>query len=263
MNTRILKKIFIAVFFIFGIVEASAWGVTGHRVVAEIAENHLTNRAKRKLKKLIGKQKLAYWANWPDNVRNSPEWKNTSTWHYVNIPPQETKEQFIEQLKNNNKPNIYTAIQDVKGVIVDKNTPDADREIYLRFLVHFLGDMMQPMHTGREEDLGGNLIKIQFFKKDTNLHSLWDSGLIDNTKYSYTEFARVLDVKSKEEINQIQSGSLEDWLYESHQTANQLYASVKPGENYSYDYQEQYKELLERQLLHAGLRLAKILNEVL
>ena len=263
MNTRILKKIFIAVFFIFGIAEASAWGVTGHRVVAEIAENHLTNRAKRKLKKLIGKQKLAYWANWPDNVRNSPEWKNTSTWHYVNIPPQETKEQFIEQLKNNNKPNIYTAIQNVKGVIVDKNTPDADREIYLRFLVHFLGDMMQPMHTGREEDLGGNLIKIQFFKKDTNLHSLWDSGLIDNTKYSYTEFARVLDVKSKEEIKQIQSGSLEDWLYESHQAANQLYASVKPGENYSYDYQEQYKDLLERQLLHAGLRLAKILNEVL
>ena len=263
MNTRILKKIFIAVFFIFGIAEASAWGVTGHRIVAEIAENHLTNRAKRKLKKLIGKQKLAYWANWPDNVRNSPEWKNTSTWHYVNIPPQETKEQFIEQLKNNNKPNIYTAIQNVKGVIVDKNTPDADREIYLRFLVHFLGDMMQPMHTGREEDLGGNLIKIQFFKKDTNLHSLWDSGLIDNTKYSYTEFARVLDVKSKEEINQIQSGSLEDWLYESHQAANQIYASVKPGENYSYDYQEQYKDLLERQLLHAGLRLAKILNEVL
>ena len=263
MNTRILKKIFIAVFFIFGIAEASAWGVTGHRVVAEIAENHLTNRAKRKLKKLIGKQKLAYWANWPDNVRNSPEWKNTSTWHYVNIPPQESKEQFIEQLKNNNKPNIYTAIQNVKGVIVDKNTPDADREIYLRFLVHFLGDMMQPMHTGREEDLGGNLIKIQFFKKDTNLHSLWDSGLIDNTKYSYTEYARVLDVKSKEEIKQIQSGSLEDWLYESHQAANQLYASVKPGENYSYDYQEQYKDLLERQLLHAGLRLAKILNEVL
>ena len=263
MNTRILKKIFIAVFFIFGIAEASAWGVTGHRVVAEIAENHLTNRAKRKLKKLIGKQKLAYWANWPDNVRNSPEWKNTSTWHYVNIPPQETKEQCIEQLKNNNKPNIYTAIQNVKGVIVDKNTPDADREIYLRFLVHFLGDMMQPMHTGREEDLGGNLIKIQFFKKDTNLHSLWDSGLIDNTKYSYTEYARVLDVKSKEEIKQIQSGSLEDWFYESHQAANQLYASVKPGENYSYDYQEQYKDLLERQLLHAGLRLAKILNEVL
>ena len=263
MNTRILKKIFIAVFFILGIAEVSAWGVTGHRVVAEIAENHLTNRAKRKLKKLIGKQKLAYWANWPDNVRNSPEWKNTSTWHYVNIPPQETKEQFIEQLKNNNKPNIYTAIQNAKGIIVDKNTPDADREIYLRFLVHFLGDMMQPMHTGREEDLGGNLIKIQFFKKDTNLHSLWDSGLIDNTKYSYTEYARVLDVKSKEEINQIQSGSLEDWLYESHQAANQLYASVKPGENYSYDYQQQYNALLERQLLHAGLRLAKILNEVL
>jgi len=262
MNTRILKKIFIAVFFILGIAEVSAWGVTGHRVVAEIAENHLTNRAKRKLKKLIGKQKLAYWANWADNVRNDPEWKDTGVLHYVNITPQNSKEEFIKELKSKDT-NVYTAIQEIMDSIKDKRTANKDKEIDLRFLVHFIGDMMQPMHTGREEDLGGNLIKIQFFKKDTNLHALWDSGLIDNTKYSYTEFARVLDVKSKEEIKQIQSGSLEDWLYESHQAANQLYASVKPGENYSYDYQEQYKDLLERQLLHAGLRLAKILNEVL
>ena len=129
MNTRILKKIFIAVFFILGIAEASAWGVTGHRVVAEIAENHLTNRAKRKLKKLIGKQKLAYWQTGQIMSEILQSGKNTSTWHYVNIPPQESKEKFIEQLKNNNKPNIYTAIQNVKGIIVDKNTPDSDREI--------------------------------------------------------------------------------------------------------------------------------------
>lgn len=135
--------------------------------------------------------------------------------------------------------------------------------MHLRFLIHFVGDMMQPMHTGRAEDLGGNLIKIKFFNRNTNLHSLWDSGLIDNAKYSYTEYARILDVKSPQEKKHIQSGNLEDWFYDSHIISNQLYNSVKEGENYSYNYQQQYNPILERQLLYAGLRLAKILNETL
>lgn len=261
--TYFYRKLFFITMLFLSINEISAWGQTGHRIVAEIAENNLTPKAKRKLKKLIGKQKLAYWANWPDNVRNHTEWKHTDTWHYVNIPPQSTQKEFISLLKNNDKKSIYSAIQELKTKIKNKKTSHKDKEIYLRFLIHFLGDMMQPMHTGREEDLGGNLIKIQFFKKDTNLHSLWDSGLIDNTKYSYTEFAQVLDVKNKEEIKQIQSGTLEDWFYDSHQIANQLYDSVETGKNYSYDYQEKYNPILERQLLYAGLRLAKILNEIL
>ncbi len=258
-----LKNICFCFFLFLGITEIYAWGLTGHRIIAEIAENNLNNRAKRKLKKLIGKQKLAYWANWPDNIRNHSEWKHTDTWHYVNIPPQNTKEDFINVLKNNSQPSIYTAIQDLKNKIKDPKTSDKEREVHLRFLVHFIGDMMQPMHTGRAEDLGGNLIKIQFFNRDTNLHSLWDSGLIDNTKYSYTEYARILDIKNSNEVKQIQSGSLEEWFYDSHLIANQLYSSVKPGENYSYDYQYQYSPILERQLLYAGLRLAKILNEIL
>lgn len=258
-----MKKIIIATALFFGINEVLAWGQTGHRVVAEIAENHLSRKAKRNLKKLIGQQKLAYWANWSDNVRNHNEWKHTDTWHYVNVSPQSSQEEFIKALKSNDKESIYTAIKELTAKIKDKKTSAKDREYHLRFLVHFVGDMMQPMHTGRAEDLGGNLVKIQFFRRDTNLHSLWDSGLIDNTKYSYTELARVLDVKSKEEVKQIQSGTLEEWFFDSHQMANLIYDSVKSGENYSYDYQEKYNPILERQLLYGGLRLAKILNEVL
>lgn len=91
--------------------ELSAWGLTGHRVVAEIAENNLNGRAKRKLKKIIGKQKLAYWANWADNVRDDAEWKHTGPWHYVNIPPQTSKEIFIHLLKNNPNESIYSTIK--------------------------------------------------------------------------------------------------------------------------------------------------------
>lgn len=258
-----MKKIIIATALFLGINEISAWGNTGHRIVAEIAENHLNGKAKRKLKKLIGKQKLAYWANWPDNVRNHHEWKHTDTWHYVNIDPKSSQEEFINALKNNDKESIYTAIKELSEKIKDKKISAQEKEYHLRFLVHFVGDMMQPMHTGRAEDLGGNLVKIKFFNRDTNLHSLWDSGLIDNTKYSYTEYTRVLDVKTKVEVKKIQSGTLEEWFYDSHQTANIIYNSVKQGENYSYDYQQEYNPILERQLLYAGLRLAKVLNEVL
>lgn len=263
MNYNLLKPIVFFAFLVLGSSELSAWGLTGHRVVAEIAENNLNGRAKRKLKKIIGKQKLAYWANWADNVRDDAEWKHTGPWHYVNVPPQTSKEIFIHLLKNNPNESIYSTIKTLQQKIKDKKTSTRDKEMHLRFLIHFVGDMMQPMHTGRAEDLGGNLIKIKFFNRNTNLHSLWDSGLIDNAKYSYTEYARILDVKSPQEKKHIQSGNLEDWFYDSHIISNQLYNSVKEGENYSYNYQQQYNPILERQLLYSGLRLAKILNETL
>ena len=133
----------------------------------------------------------------------------------------------------------------------------------MRFLIHLLGDAAQPLHVGRAEDLGGNKIKLKFFGDNTNLHSLWDSKLVDFQKYSYTEFATILDVKSKQEVAQIQMGTLEDWLWDSHQSANKIYANSVAEASYAYDYNYKFEALLERQLLYGGLRLAKVLNEIL
>lgn len=242
-----------------------SWGTTGHRVIAEIAQNNLNGKAKRNLKKLIGDQKLAYWANWPDLIKSDTTgvWKPTDQWHYVNVPKQTNVKQFTESLKAQAGPNIYSQIKVLSEQIKDKNTSKQDKEIALRFLIHLVGDAAQPMHVGRFEDLGGNKIKLKFFGENTNLHSLWDSKLVDFQKYSYTEFARVLDVKSKEEVKLIQTGTLEDWLYDSHLAANRIYANSVADSNYSYDYNYKFNPLLERQLLYGGLRLAKILNEVL
>lgn len=244
---------------------AYSWGTTGHRVIAEIAQNNLKPKAKRHLKKIIGDQKLAYWANWPDFIKSDTTgvWKSTDQWHYVNVSPQANFSEFNATLKAQKAPNIYTQINILSGQIKDKNTSPQDKEIALRFLVHLVGDAAQPLHLGRLEDLGGNRIKVKFFGDNTNLHSLWDSKLVDFEKYSYTEFARVLDVKSKEEIKLIQSGTLEDWLYDSHQAANRIYANSKADANYSYDYNYKFESLMERQLLYGGLRLAKVLNDIL
>lgn len=244
---------------------AYSYGVTGHRIVAQIAENHLTGKAKRNLKKIIGEQKLAYWANWPDFIKSDTTgtWKHTDRWHYVNINPQPDFKRFSDSLKAQDGPNLYTQIQKLSAQIKDKNTSKNDREIALRFLIHMIGDLSQPLHVGRAEDLGGNRIRMKFFGENTNLHSLWDSKLIDSQKYSYEEYARLLDVKSKEEVKAIQAGSLEEWFYDSHLKANTIYANTKADQAYSYDYTYKFTQLMERQLLYGGLRLAKILNEVL
>ena len=126
-----------------------------------------------------------------------------------------------------------------------------------------MGDLHQPMHVGRAEDLGGNLIQLTFNRDQTNLHSLWDTKLVDYQRYSYKEFAKVLDYKSKEEIQKIQSGTLENWLFDSYMKANRIYTQTKPNGVYSYDYNYKFSGLLEEQLLAGGLRLAKVLDEIL
>lgn len=242
-----------------------SYGVTGHRVVAEIAERNLTNKARKNLKKIIGSQKLAYWANWPDFIKadTTGTWKHTDVWHYVNVNPQPDLKMFSDSLHAQKGPNLFTEIKALSAKIKDKSTNAQERGIALRFLIHMVGDSSQPLHVGRAADLGGNTVKIKFFGDNTNLHSLWDSKLIDFQKYSYEEFATVLNVKSKQEVAQIQSGTLEDWFYDSQKMADIIYANTVAGTAYSYDYNYKFANLMERQLLYGGLRLAKILNEIL
>ena len=162
-----------------------------------------------------------------------------------------------------NVPNLYSAIQKQEAIIKDKNATKEDKEIAVIFLIHLMGDLHQPFHVGKAEDQGGNLVPLTFFREQTNLHSLWDSKLVDFQKYSYTEYADVLDKKSKDEVEKIQSGNLEDWLFESYNTAAKIYSQTPINGNYSYDYNYKFSGIMEDQLLKGGLRLAKILNEIL
>ena len=241
-----------------------AWGVTGHRVIAEIAENHLSRKSKREIKKLLGKEKMVYWANWADAIKSdsTDTWKGTSQWHYINVEPQPDFKAFEEKVKEQTHPNVYNQILVLSKTLKNKNLPKEERKTALKFLIHLMGDMAQPLHTGRAEDLGGNKIEITYFGSKTNLHSLWDSKLIDSQKYSYTEYAEILDTKSEEEIKRIQSGTLMDWLYDSHKAANKIYAATPHGERVSYAYQYKFNDVLEGQLLNGGLRLAKLLNDI-
>ena len=263
-NMKFLFKLLFTVSILYS-AEAYSWGIIGHRTIAEIAENHISNKSKRKLKKIIGKQNLAYIANWPDFVKSDTlnTYKETEVWHYVNVKPNQNFTEFEKSLKELSTPNLYNQIIKQKEIIANKNSSKEEKIVALKFLVHLMGDLHQPMHVGRAEDLGGNLIQLTFNRDQTNLHSLWDTKLVDYQRYSYKEFAKVLDYKSKEEIQKIQSGTLENWLYDSYTKANKIYTQTKPNGVYSYDYNYKFSGLLEEQLLAGGLRLAKVLDEIL
>lgn len=256
-------KFLIALFFLATIsIEANntpIWGATGHRVVGEIATQHLTKRTKRKLKKLLNGQSLAFVSTYADEIRSDDRYRKFAPWHYANLKLDET----YESSEKNPDGNIITAIAYCKEIIQDKNASIDDKVFYLKLLVHFIGDMHQPMHAGLAEDRGGNDFKVQWHGEDSNLHRVWDSGIIDHYDMSYLELAGNRAVLSNTQIKSIQTGSVIDWFNETHQLTKSIYENTQQGENLRYRYSYKYLETVRQQLQIAGIRLAKVLNEIL
>jgi hypothetical protein len=130
-------------------------------------------------------------------------------------------------------------------------------------LVHLIGDLHQPMHIGLEEDKGGNDFKVQWHYKDSNLHRIWDSDMIEKFNMGYMEIAKNADALSKQQVAAIQEGTVIDWVDETHELSRKVYASVKPDENLRYRYSYNNFKTVRDQLQIAGIRLAKVLNDIL
>lgn len=240
---------------------AFCWGLTGHRVVGEIAQQHLSKKAKKEISKIIGRETLAWWANWPDFIKSDSTWNHASPWHYVDLPGHMDKDHFIAELKKLPGKNLYTQIPAMVAQLKDKSLPVEQRRVALSFLVHLVGDLHQPLHVGREEDQGGNKIVVYWFGEKTNLHSVWDTKFIESQQYSYTEYAKLLDIADQAQVKAWQSSSLEDWFYESHVLSDSIYDGAPAESKLSYRYNYQFQRMLNEQLLKGGVRLAALLNK--
>lgn len=234
------------------------WGPTGHRVVGAIADQHTNNKTKRHLKKILNHQSLALVSTFGDEIKADPRYKEFETWHYVNMSFDEN----YESSKKNPKGDLVTGIAYCKKVIKDDNASDADKTFYLKMLIHLLGDLHQPLHIGREEDRGGNDIKVKWHYKDTNLHRVWDSQMIESYNMSYSELAKNAEFLSKKQVKFLQQGSVIDWVNDTQKLANQVYASVQEDENLGYAYSYKFLNVARDQMQIAGIRLAKVLNDL-
>lgn len=248
-----------------------AWGQNGHRIVGQIASEHLTPKTRKALLPLLGGDLLAEVGTWADEMRSDPAefWQQHSTrWHYINVAAPkdfDAGHYHTPQTKEEVK-DIYGGILRCIAALKDKNTPLAERQFYLRFLVHLVGDIHQPMHTGRAEDRGGNAIAVKFFGELTNLHSLWDTELLESKNLSFSEFSTFIDTQDKNLINTYLTSSPADWLAESMALSATLYEGAKPIHNkpaeLSYGYIYQQLPVAEQRLLQAGIRLAGLLNSI-
>ncbi|MDT0648081.1 S1/P1 nuclease [Zunongwangia sp. F260] len=235
------------------------WGKTGHRATAEIAEAHLSKKAQKAIDKLLNGRSLAFVANYADDIKSDSKFRQYGPWHYVNIDPEE--EEYNRE-EANPRGDLVQAIEKSVAVLKDENASKEDKQFYLKMLIHFMGDLHQPFHAGRSEDKGGNDIQVRWFGDGTNIHSVWDSKMINSFQMSYTELAENTNELSKEQRAQITSGNLLDWVYESRDLADELYASVDSGEKLGYDYMYERFPLVLEQLQKGGLRLAEVLNEI-
>jgi hypothetical protein len=138
---------------------------------------------------------------------------------------------------------------------------------YVKMIVHMVGDLHCPMHAGRLSDRGGNGMKVKWFGQNTNLHSVWDSKMIESArKWSYSEWVEQLDRTDSKFKKSVMRGTYEDWFNDTVNYAAILYDYVermsKDNPNLSYQYVYDFSYLLEDRLLVGGYRLAYVLNTI-
>ena len=237
--------------------KAFSWGKTGHRVVAEIADRNLDPVAKKGIKDLLGVDTLARIANYPDEIRSDRAYDYTSTWHSTSIPTGKT---YFDQ-KRNKEGDIIEALFRMDETLRDPKKSKEDKAFALKFMVHLMGDVHQPLHVGLAEDRGGNNVRVKWFKAESNLHTIWDESIIDFQQLSYTEYSTFLNHYTKDEKKDISKGTFIDWAKESQELRSVVY-DTGASENLSYEYQFKTKPVVEERLKKAGLRLATVLNSI-
>ncbi|QKG54028.1 S1/P1 nuclease [Hymenobacter sp. BRD67] len=239
-----------------------AWGVEGHRAIGNIAEHHLSEKARRQVADLLGTQTLTLVSTQPDEMRYLPEYKETSPWHYVNTPLGLAHDQFITTVKAQTEANAYNILLLKIKEMKDPAKTREQRAEALIFVVHIVGDVHQPMHVSRAEDKGGNDIKMTYRGKDTNLHSLWDSGLLDYQGLTYTEMGQQYSVVPEALRKNWQAAAdPAEWLFESYTLATQLYAEAAQNPNPDFRYYPAHADIMKQRIQQAGIRLAAVLNE--
>lgn len=260
MSTRTLfKSACIAAGMILIYTNAFAWGQKGHDVTCLIAERHMTKKAQKKVAEIFDGKSMIYWANWMDNASHQPEYAYSRTWHYKNINADETYETaYIEPAGD-----VVTAITAQIEALKSGKLGHEEQALALKMLVHLVGDLNCPMHMGHRNDAGGNRWQVRFFDEGTNLHSVWDSKIVESAhNWTYTEWAEQIDRASKEEIETITSGTIDEWGKETYLVCTRIHNETPVGSKISYNEVAYWTPVIEEQFLKGGLRLAAILNEL-
>jgi hypothetical protein len=246
-----------------------AWGPEGHHVTIILAQRYLTADSSALAKELLGSESFLDAAVWADNYRHDhPE---TGPWHYIDIPLRNTTLDMQRDCPNGDC--VLAKTEAFLAVLRDTHADAAARRDALKFVIHFVGDLHQPLHDADDNDHGGNMRVVQLAPHvpppglSDNLHWLWDTGLIERINSNGQVLADIIQGKITDRDRTTWSrGRVEDWILEAHglaqRAAYQGLGGAAPAV-ISPEYERQADQIIEIQLAKAGVRLAFLLNEAL
>lgn len=240
-----------------------AWNRTGHNAVAAIAERNLTPKAKERIEKYLGNRSIVYYASWMDYYRHYPQYKATSSWHTA---PVNQDLYYSDELFKEPGNAIYGMEYAMKNLKNYKQQSDSTVAVNLYYLIHITGDMHCPVHV-KYADIK-NKFKVLMGDKEVDYHTVWDGVVLDgNHLWSYTEWADQLDRCSAQQKAAIMKGTPRDWFHETAVDCKKIYDMVEPkGTQISAKndrvFMNNTQELADSQILKAGYRLAKVLNDL-
>jgi hypothetical protein len=245
--------------------QAHAWGSEGHRIIAEIAEQYLEPGAARQVRELLALDNattLAEVSTWADEIRRQR--RDTASWHFVDIPLEAPAYDAARDCPRG--ACVVAQIDRFVGELRDRRLPPRQRLEALKFVVHFVGDVHQPLHTADNDDRGGNEVRVQFDGRATNLHAVWDRQILapavggDERSYAL-RLARTI---TPAEIAAWRGGSSAEWATESHSVAQRvIYGELQHRGTLQASYGQAALPVVNQQLERAGVRLAAVLNAVL
>jgi hypothetical protein len=236
-----------------------AWGAIGHRITGAIADDNLSGTARAHVRLILGSETLAQAAAWPDEQRSNPAefWQKTaSPWHYVTVPGATPYTAALAPPEG----DAVTALTRFTATLRNPDAPPDDKRLALRFVVHIIGDLHQPLHAGRPGDRGGNDVAVTWFGKPTNLHAVWDSAMIDDRQLSYSEqttwLERAITPDQMIAWSDIRPAT---WIAESVALRETIYPA-DPRLSWTYAYEN--RQAVDSRLSMAGVRIAAYLNWV-
>ena len=262
MKKVIVQKLLLAIAIIYLPIQAAAWGAEGHRIAGQIAESYLSPKAKKAIGGILGFESVAIASTYADFIKSDPTYNYVSPWHYIDFDKVYTYPEMQAFLDKDSNVDAYTKLNFLIGELKKKDLSTENKALYLKLLIHIVEDVHQPMHVAHADDKGGNDFKVNWFSSPTNMHSVWDSQLIEFQQLSYTEYAASINHTTAAQRSEWQGAPISQWLFESNQIAEKIYADVKPGDTLNYKYNFNHIEQLNQRLLMAGVRLAGVLNEI-
>lgn len=236
---------------------ALGWGDDGHMIVGMAAEPLLCPAAAGEVARLGDDESLGRIGQWADEIRGQPEWSHAAPWHFVNVPDDGDPRRPPETSEG----NVISAIERFFRTLRSESASDEERAIALRFLVHFVADMHQPVHIGRAEDRGGNLVDVFYEERGTTLHGFWDFNAVWLRRLSASEYAE--SISHRVLISAITDPGIRarDWAAQVFELREQVYSFDTTSGLLDDDYLAMAEELAEQQLTLAAAHLANLLND--